>query len=184
MEKFENKGTGAGGANTNRNGLSYENITSLEEHMVIVKEDKKYKTKTVKFHQSEKEFVNANKKSFQKFMESINEYIEIFKPVSGCKQPDEVYIDEAGKKIFIIEKKFQQGSGSVDEKIQTGQFKLYYFSKNIPNYRIYYIYCLSDWFKKEEYKCVLEYLTDNGVYIFWGSDENYKTAMIDFMCNS
>ena len=34
----------------------------------------------------------------------------------GCKEPDECYIDNANKTMFIIEKKFQQVSGSVCEK--------------------------------------------------------------------
>jgi hypothetical protein len=184
MSKVVNKGTGAGGANTNKNGLSYESMTSLDEHMIIISEDKKLKTKTIKFQQSEKEFINANKTWFQKYLESKDECTKSLNPAPGCKQPDEVYINEHEKKIYIIEKKFQQCTGSVDEKIQSGPFKLYYFSKNIPNYKIHYIYCLSDWFKRDENTCVLEYLTENGIYIFWGSDEKYKSSMIDFMCNS
>ena len=41
----------------------------------------------------------------------------------GCKKPDECYIDEENKNIFIIEKKNQNGPGSVCEKIQTSDFK-------------------------------------------------------------
>jgi len=66
----------------------------------------------------------------------------------GCKHPDECYIDEESKNIFIIEKKFQQIPGSVCEKIQTAQFKRWQYSRTFPNYNIIYIYCLSDWFEK------------------------------------
>lgn len=44
---------------------------------------------------------------------AINKSIPI---AHGCKQPDECYINEKTKTIFIIEKKFQQISGSVCEK--------------------------------------------------------------------
>ena len=75
----------------------------------------------------------------------------------GCKQPDECYIDENNKVVYIIEKKFQQTSGSVCEKLQTPDFKLWQYTRTFPQYRIVYIYCLSDWFKKN---CIaeLEYL--------------------------
>ena len=60
--------------------------------------------------------------------------------------------------MFIIEKKFQQTSGSVDEKIQTGYFKKMHYEELFTHFKIYYIYCLSDWFKKEEYKSTINYL--------------------------
>ena len=34
---FINKGTGAGGKNTNKNGLSYESLTNLDECYTIIK---------------------------------------------------------------------------------------------------------------------------------------------------
>ena len=46
----------------------------------------------------------------------------------GCKNPDECYIDKESKNMFIIEKKFQQCSGSVCEKIQTPHFKKWQYS--------------------------------------------------------
>jgi hypothetical protein len=87
------------------------------------------------------------------------------------------------KNIFIIEKKFQQTPGSVDEKIQTAAFKKYHYSNLFPNFKIHYIYCLSDWFKRDEYKSVLKYLSDINIPIFWGNDEEYKKNIINFMCS-
>ena len=102
---------------------------------------------------------------------------------SGCKSPDEVYLNESEKKLFIIEKKFQQTSGSVDEKIQTGVFKKFHFYEIFPDYTIEYAYCLSDWFKKKEYISVLKYLKLNNIKIFFGKDKNYKKDLIDFLNN-
>jgi hypothetical protein len=177
-----NKGTGAGGANTNLNGLSYEEKTNLEPLFIVLKFEKKTGFKIIKFPDYEHEFINANKSKLYKYLESIGEKNHELQPAAGCKEPDEAYIDLNRKIIFIIEKKFQQTSGSVDEKIQTGPFKKQHYSKQFPNFKINYIYCLSDWFKRDEYKSVLDYLSENDIPILWGNDENYKNNIINLLC--
>ena len=177
-----NKGTGAGGANTNVNGLSYEEKTNLEELYIECNYNKKDKYKTIKFAGYDCELVNVNKGYVHKFMERINEKNNSIKPAAGCKEPDEAYIDVSRKIIFIIEKKFQQTPGSVDEKIQTGPFKQYHYSKTFPNFKVQYLYCLSVWFKRTEYSSVLEYLQECNIPVFWGNSEEYKKDLIKFMC--
>ena len=118
-----------------------------------------------------------------KYMENLGEKDTSLQSAAGCKEPDEVYIDLTRKYIFVIEKKFQQTPGSVDEKIQTAAFKKYHYSNLFPNFKIHYIYCLSDWFKRDEYKSVLEYLSNINIPIFWGNDEEYKKNIINFMCS-
>lgn len=100
----------------------------------------------------------------------------------GCKNPDECYIDEENKRIFILEKKFQQVNGSVCEKIQTVHFKKYHYGKTFPDYKIIYIYCLSKWF---EYNCIaeLQYLNKINIPVFIGDDINYKNKIINFIIN-
>jgi hypothetical protein len=115
-------------------------------------------------------------------MENNNEKNINIQPAAGCKKPDEAYINETRKQLFIIEKKFQQGPGSVDEKLQTGLFKKTHYKKLFPNYTIHYVYCLSDWFKREEYMSVLEYLQESNIPVFWGNDADYKNKMVDFIC--
>jgi hypothetical protein len=183
--KIVNKGTGAGGANTNVNGLSYEDKTNLESLYTVLKTekiDKKTELKTIKFPNYEISLINANKSKLYKYLKSINEKNITLQPAAGCKEPDEAYIDNVRKSIFIIEKKFQQTEGSVDEKIQTGPFKKFHYSQQFPNYKIHYIYCLSDWFKRAEYTSVLDYLLNNDIPIFWGNDENYKNNIITYLC--
>jgi hypothetical protein len=178
-----NKGTGAGGANTNKNGLSYEEKTNLETLYSECSEIKKNKSKIIKFIGYENELINANKSALHKYMENIGEKDTSIQSAAGCKEPDEAYIDLMRKNIFIIEKKFQQTPGSVDEKIQTAAFKKYHYSNLFPNFKIHYIYCLSDWFKRDEYKSVLKYLSDINIPVFWGNDGEYKKNIINFMCS-
>jgi len=176
--KIVNRGTGAGGGNTNKNGLSYEEITDLLTEFETV--GTKNSCNIIQFNGSDIKFVHACKSNTHKFMNSINEKNLDLNPAAGCKSPDEAYINEDNKIIFIIEKKFQQGSGSVDEKIQTGDFKKKHYSQLFPNFKVEYIYCLSDWFKNG-YSSELSYLKENNIQIFWGSDDDYKSKIITFM---
>lgn len=179
-----NRGTGAGGANTNINGLSYEDKTDLKSLYSSCDINKKDNYKTIRFTGYDGiELINANKSALHKYMLKINEKNTSILPAAGCKEPDEAYVNDTHKIIFIIEKKFQQGPGSVDEKIQTGPFKKLHYGKLFPNYKIYYIYCLSDWFKRPEYASVLDYLTECSIQIFWGNDDDYKNKMVEFICS-
>ena len=100
----------------------------------------------------------------------------------GCKRPDECVIDDVNKVIFILEKKFQQTSGSVCEKIQTAGMKRWQYSRIFPDYNIVYIYCLSDWFK-DNCKAELEYLAYLKVPVFWSNSITYKSDIVQFIIN-
>ena len=182
--KIINNGSGAGGANTNKNGLAYEQVTDLKDRFQICKKVNKTNIYEVVFKSHSDVYINANKSALHKYMHEKGEKNLDLHPAAGCKEPDEAYIDHKHSKIFIIEKKFQQGSGSVDEKIQTGVFKQLHYKELFPNFKIYYIYCLSDWFKQNEYSSILNYLKINGIYVFWGSSETFKDDIIEFMHNS
>lgn len=66
--------------------------------------------------------------------------------------------------FYVIECKYQQVAGSVDEKLQTCDFKKKQYMKLLSklNIEVQYIYILNDWFKKPEYKDVLDYIQSVG----------------------
>ena len=66
--------------------------------------------------------------------------------------------------IYVIECKFQQVAGSVDEKLQTCDFKKKQYKKLFSrlNIEVEYIYLLSDWFLNKSYKDVLDYIISVG----------------------
>ena len=134
--------------------------------------------KIVKFGAADKLFLRTEKNGLFKAVVYDTSIIK----AHGCKQPDECYIDEASKVIFILEKKFQQCSGSACEKIQTAQFKRWQFMETFPTYTVEYFYCLSDWFKNN-CKREVEWLNKIGVRVFWGDDSEYKKKVVDFMVN-
>lgn len=73
--------------------------------------------------------------------------------------PDEAYYD--GETLWIYEKKYQQTEGSADEKPQTCAFKIWEYRKiaaAIGAKDVKYTYIFSEWFRKEKYADMLEYI--------------------------
>jgi hypothetical protein len=179
-----NKGTGAGGAKTNENGLKYEKKSGLSMLFTIIKEVKKEYTEISFDNENDAgvsiPFIYVKKKGFLKYLKSaINENIPI---AHGCKEPDECYINENTKIIFIIETKYQQTGGSVCEKLQTAPVKKEHFRELFPTYKIEYIYCLSPWFKENcKYELIL--LERANIPVFWGDSLTYKKDIIDYIVN-
>ena len=155
------RGIGAGGANTNVNGLAYEALTDIRSTIGD-------------------RFRGLPKGTFHKYMIEMGHRDQEVKPMHGCRQPDEAYLDEENKKLFIIEKKFQQVGGSVCEKIQTGDAKRENYRDMFPTLYVEYIYVLSDWFK-DNCQYELKYLAKRSIPVFWGSDPNFKTNIKTFM---
>ena len=74
--------------------------------------------------------------------------------------PDDSIYVIINNTFFIIECKFQQVAGSVDEKLQTCDFKKKQYQKLLSNLNmeVEYVYLLSNWFRKPEYRDVLDYI--------------------------
>ena len=184
-QQIKNRGTGAGGANTNKNGLKYELETELFKSPIFLS---RITLKNNNKHINEINIKGNNntyihiKKSNQLFKYMKDEMNKDIPQAHGCKQPDEAIINKTKNIIFIIEKKFQKCGGSVCEKIQTSQFKIWQYSRTFPKYKIVYIYCLSNWFKKN---CIaeLEYLKLKNVPVFWGNKTDYSIDLTNFIIN-
>ncbi len=74
--------------------------------------------------------------------------------------PDDALLVIVRETLFIIEVKYQQVAGSVDEKLQTCDFKRKQYLKLVSSLglKVEYVYVLNNWFKKPEYKDVLDYI--------------------------
>lgn len=180
IEQNINQGTGAGGANTNANGLPFENMTDLSTHHIIIDEGQFSKTIQFANLNSEKQFIYTKQANFRRYMGDRID--NIIRPLHGARNPDEVYIDEANHNIFIIEKKNQNTSGSKCECIQTAVNKQRNYNRRIPMYNVVYIYCLSSWFR-DNCQAELDDLNEDNIPVFWGNEQNYKNDMIHFMVN-
>ena len=71
--------------------------------------------------------------------------------------------------VYILEVKHQEVGGSVDEKLQTCDFKKKQYTKLFSplGINIEYCYYLSEWFKQDEYRDVKQYILDVGCRYFF-----------------
>lgn len=156
-----------GGARTNENGLKFEQETSLADALLgagytitnrnIVK-DKDGKCLGV----------IAQKQDFYKRILEP-EGIDWRDYISKRLLPDEALLNFSNNTLYIIEKKFQHASGSVDEKLQTCDFKKKQYQKlfSDTDYNVEYSYVCNDWFTHSSYRDVHEYIHSVGCYIFF-----------------
>lgn len=149
------KKNGVGGANT-RTGLEFEGKTDLGEFLSL---QKGYEVKNDIVTFKGKEIARILKQhKFYKFLEENGvDWKEI---LSKRLLPDVSIFVIIKNTLYVIECKFQQVPGSVDEKLQTCDFKKKQYQKLLSrlNIEVEYMYLLSDWFRRPEYKDVLDYI--------------------------
>lgn len=144
MSILPNKGFGAGGKNTNKFGLKFENETDIEKILL----DNGFKKKTIqnsKFGYILFKDYFSNKVIYCK-KNGLKSYIKFKHNIDLFREPDECFIIEEDEfsTIFIIEKKEQRVEGSVDSKLWLGPiFKEEYQYILGNKFKIEYIFCLS-----------------------------------------
>jgi len=152
-----NKGKGGGNTIT---GINFEREISI---LSLLEKTKGYSTKgNVIFYEDIEVARSFAKHGLYKFLESKG--VDYTKIISKKILPDEAIYVIKNNTLFVIEMKFQKVAGSVDEKLQTCDFKKKQYKKLMSaiNIEVEYIYILSDWFKKPEYKDVLDYIISVG----------------------
>lgn len=154
-----------GGALTNAHGLYFEQTTSLIDALInggyrLTSDGKVYNGNDLLLGYSK------SKHAFIRFLEAKNVDLNVN---SDKLLPDDAFINVRNSTVYIIEKKFQSVSGSVDEKLQTCLYKKRQYYKLVSQlgYDIAYTYVLSDWFKNPKYYDVREFIKDVGCYYFF-----------------
>jgi hypothetical protein len=155
--------TVGGGSRTNLNGLEFEGRTDLLEALkkhpdFVVVGNQVLRQNTIVAHYYEKHNL------YSTFLHLKG--IDYRKILSKKLLPDGALL--VNKTIYIIEKKYQAGSGSVDEKLQTCDFKKKQYIKLFEplGITVEYYYVLNNWFNKAEYKDVFEYIESVGCKYF------------------
>ena len=156
---------GKGGSKT-KTGLLFEERTNLKKAFSKLKN-----------YDIKKNEILKNKKTIGKLLGKHKLYSELLtlngvnfeKYISKKLLPDEAILIYKTNTLFIIEMKFQEVAGSVDEKLQTCDFKRKQYIKLLKplNIKVEYIYILNDWFKNKKYKDVLKYIRDNNCHYFF-----------------
>ena len=146
---------GKGGGNT-KTGLIFEGKVDF---ITFLSKQKNYSVKGIHVYFEDKEVaVSFKKYGLYRYLESKG--IDYKKYISKRLVPDDVIYVIINNTFFILEVKFQSGSGSVDEKLQTCDFKIKQYRKLLAtlNVEVEFIYILNDWFDKPEYKDTLDYI--------------------------
>ena len=183
-----NKGTGAGGANTNYFGKKFEEKTNNQIRLIndgytkhsFTKKPKKaydyYLSKTFE----DKTIVFVLQNGLKMYMK--NKYnIELFR----C--PDEAYIIEYdnGKKVIkILEKKEQNVNGSVETKLWASpSLKREYEIVLGNDFEVHYCLCVSEFLQKllvsnsKKYLVLNEILSETKINILFGDEPAYFTLL-------
>ena len=175
-------GLGAGGKQTNINGLEYEAVNDLSSEYTI--QGRKWTpTNQIKFNDYPNNIYLTGKKSlFHKEMQASHPSYKEMDLLHGTKEPDRWFISRVKKIAYIVEIKFQKTNGSVCEKLQTPSVKLRRLMKMYPDFKIYYIYGLSPWFR-DQCKAEIEELREDDIPYFWGDSLTFKKEIVDFINN-
>ena len=202
MTEIQNKGTGAGGSNTNHNGIAFEKKTDNEIRLLsngFIRKNIPGKEKTKYGYYLEKKddkqtihFVTQN---------GLKSYMQHFHQKELCREADEAYIiidngidngiDDRTKKmtVKILEKKNQNGGGSVEDKLNQG---IYYKNIEYPdclgeNFQVEYAFCISTFLKKLyisdhiKWKILRNANEKNNIPVFFGDDEDYFTKLDEWI---
>jgi hypothetical protein len=117
----------------------------------------------------------VGKSQLYKFLEARE--VDWKNRISAKLLPDEAIYSIKSQKLTVIEKKWQEVSGSVDEKLQTCGFKLRQYNKLVDGLgiKVQFVYLLKDWFAQPRYSDVLDYIKESG------SDYHFKAVPLDLL---
>ena len=155
---------GVGGGNT-RTGLVFEGKVDLA---TFLSKQPRYKILNgIVYYDNEKVARIFKKHAIYKFLEEIE--IDWHKYISKQLLPDDSIYVIINNTLYIIECKHQQVAGSVDEKLQTCDFKKKEYQKLMApaNIKVQYMYLLDNWFRDPKYKDVLDYIISVGCQYYF-----------------
>jgi hypothetical protein len=184
MDIIVNRGTGAGGANTNKSGLAFEKAVSNEQYLISIG------FKIVKVGKSPlsyylvKDYPEENRKIYFAKKKGFKCLAKMFFGLEGFKEPDEAFIThnvlEDTFTLHIIEVKNQNREGSVEEKINTANVVRRNYKKMFDRVvDVHFAFTISDFLKNKllsntlKYSIMRDILEEDNIKVFFGTDEDY-----------
>lgn len=160
--------TGGTGGDRTRTGLFFEQRTKLSDAITqvpglavdgnIVRRDKEPVAEIYEKHGFYKDFLEPRGVDYRKL-------------ISKQLLPDQALYVRDRSRMHILEMKWQQVDGSVDEKLQTCAFKLSQYQKLLTPIGVEtrFSYVLNDWFRNDRYRDVLEYVHSAGCFYYFNT---------------
>ncbi len=192
MDTVINKGTGAGGANTNKSGKAFEEKTSNEGRLLaqgFVRKDIPGK-KGGKSTYLEKIIGSPEETIVYLTQSNLKAYFAAFFQKKMCRHPDEAYLFRHGANytLKVLEKKDQHAAGSVDTKLMTGDcFTFEYKFMLGEAFDVNYAYCLSAFLQKDyqsdapKYQALRAYNQKNNITVLFGDEPDYYVKLDDWL---
>lgn len=145
---MSNRGSGAGGSNTNRNGLPFERCVCPRVY-------------TAGEGARVGDFLFLKQNDFIRHMKPVNPNARLFKP-------DGAFITHDRETVVILECKYQSVTGSADEKILNSPTKLALYKRAYPHVKRWrYVLVLCEWFKQPVYEEWLDVLREHPEIDVW-----------------
>ena len=179
-----NKGTGAGGANTNYYGKKFEEKTNNQQRLLELGYTKNSFTKNPK-----KAYDYYLSKTFEDkiivfvLQNGLKIYMKNKYNIDLFRCPDEAYIIEYknGRKVIkILEKKEQNVEGSVETKLWSGpSLRREYELVLGAEFEVFYGFCVSKFLKnklisnEKKYTILNTIFKETNIAVLFGDDENY-----------
>jgi hypothetical protein len=163
---------GKGGSKTAKNGKAYEEkvdyistLSKISGYKIILNNNNEQEI----YFMDEKVGIAIKKDTLYKFL--TRQKVDWGKIISKKLLPDEAILNFKNSTLYIIEIKHQVTEGSVDEKLQTCDFKKKQFEKLLKplNINVEYIYILNNWFEKEKYWDVKQYIKSVGCRFYFNT---------------
>lgn len=185
MNKVINRGTGAGGAKTNKNGKSFEQKTCIENKLLKNDFNKKLIDNKSKYGYYYEKIDNDNKIIYLT-QSGFKLYFKNELNIDVYKHPDEAYLIISNDTYYlkILEKKNQNVNGSVEDKLKTGLFNKQEYELMIDhsikennlnyNFVISYAFCVSKFLQDKlesntiKYKIIKDIILNDNIEIFYG----------------
>jgi len=194
--KIINRGTGAGGVNTNTNGKSFEALTNNQSKLIEQGYEKHIINKNkygyyYKKQFEDKEIVYVLQAGFKTYMNKMYKIdnAEIF------REPDEAYIItyKTGRQVIkFVEAKTQNVEGSVDIKLLASPMFVEEYKIALDDkFEIEYLLCLDTYFQKEfekkdkkgKYRILEKILEKFKIPILFGKDNDYFEKLNAYIMN-
>jgi hypothetical protein len=181
MATIVNRGTGAGGANTNVTGLAFEDRTSNEPRLLADGFVRTDMDRTKNGYYLSKTVEDGTHVVFTK-QAGLGKYMQNRFDKSVDRHPDEAYILTRGDVVCIriLEKKNQNVDGSVDTKLLAGPAFVSLYKKK-TGMDVNYAFCVSDFLKQKcmsaRWRDELEILESSCIPLLFGDDEDYFTQL-------
>jgi hypothetical protein len=183
-----NRGTGAGGANTNASGLPFEEKTSNQGRL----EELGYSMISM---QGAGKFSYYMEKDGVVFMTKggLKTYMKQKFGVEMFREPDEAYLIKGPWRVQlkILEKKNQNTDGSVDTKLLAGpgfveEYK--WCLKDVGHdIHVEYAFCVSSYLKekmmsdKPKWQALRDINKKHGITVLFGDDEDYFERLDEWL---